>query len=88
LTPAAYPPFTRAQTGLLQGRLGYDVNNVETLVTETFSAAVTDVLSLAFTLATMLMLDKGRLVDRGNHPELLSRGGLYAELHATQFQLT
>jgi ATP-binding cassette subfamily B protein len=48
--------FTRAQTGLLQGRLGYDVNNVETLVTETFSSAVTDVLSLGFTLATMLVL--------------------------------
>jgi ATP-binding cassette subfamily B protein len=35
----------------------------------------------------ILVLDQGRLVDRGTHAELISRGGLYAELHATQFQL-
>jgi hypothetical protein len=26
------------------------------------------------------------LADRGTHEELLARGGLYAELHATQFR--
>jgi ATP-binding cassette, subfamily B, bacterial len=33
----------------------------------------------------ILVLDGGRLVERGTHTELLSRGGLYAELHRTQF---
>src|SRR5438094_1714436 len=48
--------FTRAQTGLLQGRLNWDVQQVDQLFTGTISSAVTDTLSLAFTLAAMLVL--------------------------------
>jgi ATP-binding cassette subfamily B protein len=33
----------------------------------------------------ILVLDAGRVVQRGRHDELLARGGLYAELHRTQF---
>lgn len=33
----------------------------------------------------ILVIDDGRIVERGTHDELLSRGGLYATLHATQF---
>ena len=33
----------------------------------------------------ILVLDGGRLVERGTHGELLARGGLYAELYRTQF---
>jgi ATP-binding cassette, subfamily B, bacterial len=33
----------------------------------------------------ILVLDGGRLVERGTHAELLARGGLYAELYRTQF---
>jgi ABC-type multidrug transport system fused ATPase/permease subunit len=32
----------------------------------------------------ILVLDEGRVVERGTHPELLARGGLYAELARTQ----
>ena len=33
----------------------------------------------------ILVVEDGRIVERGTHEELLSRGGLYAELHETQF---
>ena len=31
------------------------------------------------------VVDRGRIVETGRHPELLARGGLYARLHAMQF---
>jgi ATP-binding cassette subfamily B protein len=34
----------------------------------------------------ILVVDDGRVVGRGTHDELLSAGGLYAELYQTQFQ--
>ncbi len=33
----------------------------------------------------ILVVDEGRIVERGTHDELLAAGGLYAELHRTQF---
>jgi subfamily B ATP-binding cassette protein MsbA len=33
----------------------------------------------------IVVLDKGRIVEMGNHRELLERGGLYAALHGMQF---
>jgi len=33
----------------------------------------------------ILVIDAGRIVQRGRHAELLEQGGLYAELHRTQF---
>ena len=34
----------------------------------------------------ILVLDGGRIAERGRHAELLAQGGLYAELFATQFR--
>jgi ATP-binding cassette subfamily B protein len=33
----------------------------------------------------ILVLDQGRVVERGRHEELVAAGGLYAELYRTQF---
>jgi subfamily B ATP-binding cassette protein MsbA len=33
----------------------------------------------------IVVLDRGRIVEMGNHHELLARGGLYATLHGMQF---
>ncbi|HVP39515.1 MAG TPA: ABC transporter ATP-binding protein [Candidatus Saccharimonadales bacterium] len=33
----------------------------------------------------ILVLDHGKIVERGTHPELLARGGLYARLYEEQF---
>ena len=33
----------------------------------------------------ILVLDRGRVVERGTHPELLAAGGIYTRLYTTQF---
>jgi ABC-type multidrug transport system fused ATPase/permease subunit len=33
-----------------------------------------------------VVLDAGRIVEMGNHADLLARNGLYAELYRTQFE--
>ena len=37
---------------------------------------------------TILVMEQGRLAEKGTHQELLAAGGLYAKLHALQFQET
>ncbi len=33
----------------------------------------------------ILVMDRGRIIERGTHRELLAQGGLYAHLYETQF---
>ncbi len=43
-------------------------------------------LSTVLAADVILVMDHGRLVERGTHAELLARGGLYATLYDTQFR--
>jgi ATP-binding cassette subfamily B protein len=42
-------------------------------------------LSTIISADQVLVLDDGRIVERGTHASLLASGGLYAELYRTQF---
>ena len=66
----------------------------ERLVQEALNRLMPDrtTLVIAHRLSTIehadqvLVLDQGRLVERGTHAELLAQGGLYAHLHRMQFR--
>jgi ABC-type multidrug transport system fused ATPase/permease subunit len=34
----------------------------------------------------IFVMNEGAIIERGTHDDLLARGGLYAALHAIQFQ--
>jgi subfamily B ATP-binding cassette protein MsbA len=36
----------------------------------------------------ILVIDKGRIIEAGRHRELITRGGVYADLYQTQFSLS
>jgi ATP-binding cassette, subfamily B, bacterial len=48
--------------------------------------AIAHRLSTIFAADVIFVLDRGRLVERGTHSELLARGDLYAQLYHEQFQ--
>jgi ABC-type multidrug transport system fused ATPase/permease subunit len=35
----------------------------------------------------IIVLDQGRIVEMGNHPDLMQRGGLYSQLYNRQMEL-
>ncbi|MBS0213953.1 MAG: lipid A export permease/ATP-binding protein MsbA [Proteobacteria bacterium] len=71
-------------------------NESERLVQDALDHLIPDrtTLVIAHRLSTIehadqvLVLDEGRLVERGTHAQLLAQGGLYAHLHRMQFRET
>ena len=66
----------------------------EALVQEALARIMQDrtVFVIAHRLATVrradriLVLERGKIIESGNHQELISQNGVYASFHARQFQ--
>lgn len=59
---------------------------LETLLEGRTSLVIAHRLSTILRADTILVLDAGRIVERGTHAELLALGGLYAKLYEQQFR--
>jgi len=51
-------------------------------------AHIQEALATALAADQILVLDAGRIVERGRHDALLAAGGLYQELYETQYART
>ena len=58
---------------------------LEPLMEGRTTLAIAHRLSTIFAADVIFVLDRGRLVERGTHSELLARGGLYSSLYQEQF---
>ena len=59
---------------------------LERLLEHRTSLVIAHRLSTVQSADLILVIDDGRLVESGTHPELIEQGGLYATLHSRQFR--
>ena len=59
---------------------------LEPLMKGRTTVAIAHRLSTIMAADVIFALDRGRIVEHGTHSQLLSRGGLYAQLYEEQFQ--
>ena len=60
---------------------------VATMLANRTSVVIAHRLSTLRAVDNIVVLHKGKLVEQGNHGQLLEQGGLYAKLHRLQHQL-
>ena len=60
---------------------------METVMEGRTTLVIAHRLSTVIDADLILVMNRSELVERGNHAELLSQGGLYADLYETQFNL-
>jgi ATP-binding cassette, subfamily B, bacterial len=58
---------------------------LERLYTNRTSIVIAHRLSTILSADLILVMDKGEIIERGTHQELIAKGGLYANLYETQF---
>jgi ATP-binding cassette subfamily B protein len=59
---------------------------LEPLMKGRTTVAIAHRLSTILAADVIFVVDRGRVVERGTHPQLLAHGGLYASLYQQQFQ--
>jgi ATP-binding cassette subfamily B protein len=58
---------------------------LEKIMANRTSLVIAHRLSTILAADIILVMDRGQIVERGTHPELMNAGGLYAQLYETQF---
>ena len=58
---------------------------LEELMTGRTTIAIAHRLSTILAADQILVMDRGQIVERGTHSQLLEQGGLYSRLYETQF---